>query len=225
MQSNDSCVERGKNVRIVKEHDERKNEIIDTAERLFAIKGYEQCSVNDILTEIGIAKGTFYHYFKSKEEVLDAVIDKATELIAERVSEVANNKNISFDDKVLQIFLAMKIENQMEEGLLEEMHKVENTLMHQKSLVSIMEVLTPILTQVVEEGNQSGTFHCEYPEQFIQIFLSSAITLLDDGIFRVAPEKEQGLFIALVAVLEKMLGVEEGRFRNRIGEYLNVPQS
>ncbi|WP_075719255.1 TetR/AcrR family transcriptional regulator [Roseburia sp. 499] len=209
-------------MRIVKEHDERKNEIIDTAERLFAMKGYEQCSVNDILTEIGIAKGTFYHYFKSKEEVLDAVIGKSTGMIAERVTEVVDNKSLAPDDKVLQVFLAMKIENQMEEGFLEEMHKVENTLMHQKSLVSIIEVLTPILTQVVEEGNQSGAFHCEYPEQFMQIFLSSAITLLDDGIFQVAPEKIQGLFIALVAVLEKMLGVEKGRFWKRIGEYLSA---
>ena len=208
-------------MRIVKDHDERRNEIIDTAERLFAIKGYEQCSVNDILAEIGIAKGTFYHYFKSKEEVLDAVIDKATDIIAERVSAVADNPDLSFDDKILQLFLAMKIENQMEEGLLEEMHKVENTLMHQKSLVSVIEMLMPLLTHVVKKGNQSGAFHCEYPEQFMQIFLSSALTLLDDGIFQVAPEKVPELFIALIAALEKMLGVEDGRFRNRAGEYLN----
>lgn len=209
-------------MRVVKEHDERKNEIIDTAERLFAAKGYEQCSVNDILTEIGIAKGTFYHYFKSKEEVLDAVIDKATGMIAERVTEVANNPNLASDDKVLQIFLAMKVENQMEEGFLEEMHKVENSLMHQKSLVSIMKVLTPILAQVVEEGNKSGAFHCEYPEQSMQIFLSAAITLLDDGIFKPEPEKEQELFCALIAVLEKILGIEKGRFWSRIGEYMNT---
>lgn len=208
-------------MRIVKDYDERRNEIIDTAERLFAIKGYEQCSVNDILAEIGIAKGTFYHYFKSKEEVLDAVIDKATDIIAERVSAVADNPDLSFDDKILQLFLAMKIENQMEEGLLEEMHKVENTLMHQKSLVSVIEMLTPLLTHVVKEGNRRGAFHCEYPEQFMQIFLSSALTLLDDGIFQVAPEKVPELFIALIAALEKMLGVEDGRFRNRAGEYLN----
>ena len=51
-------------MRIVKEHDERKNEIIDTASCIFAQKGYDKTSVNDILNAIGIAKGTFYHYFK-----------------------------------------------------------------------------------------------------------------------------------------------------------------
>lgn len=212
-------------MRIVKEHDERKNEIIDTAEKLFASKGYEQCSVNDILTEIGIAKGTFYHYFKSKEEVLDAVIGKATAIIAERIYEVADKTGVSSNDKLLQIFLAMKIENQMERGLLEEMHKVENALMHQKSLVSIMEVLTPVLTKVVEEGNRDGTFHCEYPEEFMQIFLSAATTLFDDGIFQVAPEKMQSLLVALIVMLEKLLGVEEGKFQSRIEEYTNGTHS
>lgn len=145
-------------MRIVKEHDERKNEIIDTASRLFVSKGYEQCSVNDILTEIGIAKGTFYHYFKSKEDVLDAVISKATNMIAERVRAVAEDVSLTPEDKLLQVFLAMRVDQKMEEGLLNEMHKPENVRMHQKSLVSILTVLNPILTQVVEEGIQKGGF-------------------------------------------------------------------
>ena len=50
-------------MRQVKDHYERKNEIIDVAEVLFYSKGYESCTINDILKEVGIAKGTFYHYF------------------------------------------------------------------------------------------------------------------------------------------------------------------
>ena len=141
-------------VRVVKEHDERKNEIIDTAARIFGQKGYDKSSVNDILNTIGIAKGTFYHYFKSKEEVLDAVIGKATEMVEERVSEVAGNAALSPEDKLMGVFQAMQIENQMEEGFLEEMHRPENALMHQKSLVSIMNVLTPVLVGIVQEGNE-----------------------------------------------------------------------
>ena len=62
-------------MRISKEYDERKNEILDTAERLFHTKGYEKTTINDILKEVNIAKGTFYYYFKSKEEVMDALIE------------------------------------------------------------------------------------------------------------------------------------------------------
>ena len=208
-------------MRIVKEHDERKNEIIDTASHIFAQKGYDKTSVNDILNAIGIAKGTFYHYFKSKEEVLDAVIAKATELIVERVEAVADNSGLAPEDKLLSVFMAMRIENQMEEGFLEEMHRPENALMHQKSLVSIIAVLTPILTQIVTEGIEKGVFHSEYPEQYMQIFLASATTLFDDGIFQVEPEKQEMLFLALISLLEKMLGVESDSFQKKASEYFD----
>lgn len=66
-------------MRVVKEHDEQKNEIIDTAERLFFQKGYDKCSVNDILTMLGISKGAFNYYFKSKEEVFDAIIQRTAQ--------------------------------------------------------------------------------------------------------------------------------------------------
>ena len=61
-------------MRISKKHDIRLNEILDISENLFATKGYEKTTVNDILDGVGIGKGTFYHYFKSKAEVMDAVI-------------------------------------------------------------------------------------------------------------------------------------------------------
>ena len=63
-------------MRIVKEAEERRNEILDAAERLFSGKGYNHTTINHILDEVQIAKGTFYYYFKSKEEVMDAIIDR-----------------------------------------------------------------------------------------------------------------------------------------------------
>ena len=199
-------------LRIVKEHDERKNEIIDTAAALFELKGYEQCSVNDILTAIGIAKGTFYHYFKSKEEVLDAVIAKTMDQITQQVRSVEANPGLSPEEKLLQVFLAARTKEKLGDVLLEEMHKTENALMHQKALVSMVNILTPILTGIVEEGIQKGVFACAYPEQCMQIFLAATSTLLDEGIFQIEPEKTQKLFDAMILMLEKMLGVEEGHF-------------
>ena len=175
-------------MRIVKEHDERKNEIIATAATLFAQKGYDQCSVNDILHAIGIAKGTFYHYFRSKEDVLDAVVSQTTNRIVARIQETAG-KDLMPEDKLFQVFLAMRADRKEDQALLQEMHKTENALMHQKNLVACVTELTPVLTRIVEDGIQAGVFRCAYPEQSIQIFLSAAFTLLDDGIFHIVPEK------------------------------------
>ena len=63
-------------VRTTKDPEERRVEIIDAALTLFRRKGFDQTLVSDIVKELGVAQGTFYYYFKSKEEVLDALIHR-----------------------------------------------------------------------------------------------------------------------------------------------------
>lgn len=196
-------------MRVVKAHNERMNEILDTAQRLIVQKGYEKCTVSDILNEIGIAKGTFYHYFKSKEEVLDAIIDRATQMMLSGVKVVVDNSNITFSEKIMGCFLALRVEDKMEPGLLEEMHQPQNALMHQKSLNSMIKELTPILVNIVNGGVMIGEFKCDYPKEYMQIFLSSAMVLLDDGMFHVSEEEQQIAFKALISLLCKMLTLDE----------------
>ena len=67
--------------RIVKEPEERKNELIDIAEQLFIAHGYEQTAISDIVREANVSQGAFYYYFESKEDVLVAVIEKKIALM------------------------------------------------------------------------------------------------------------------------------------------------
>ena len=66
-------------MRIVKEAEVRKEEILDAAETLFAAKGFDNTSTGDILDAVGIARGTLYYHFRSKEEILDGVIQRITD--------------------------------------------------------------------------------------------------------------------------------------------------
>ena len=65
-------------MRVVKEAEERRSEILDVAEKLFCTKGYDNTSTNDILNQVGIARGTLYYHFKSKEDILDGMIERLT---------------------------------------------------------------------------------------------------------------------------------------------------
>lgn len=206
-------------MRVAKEHDERKNEIIDTATVLFVERGYDRCSVNDILNSIGIAKGTFYHYFKSKEDVLDAAVEKMSEQIFIQVQKIASRKEIPPIDRILQVLLTTRAVDHTKQALIQEMHKTQNALLHQKTLVSIITMLTPVFTEMVQEGNASGIFRCRYPEESIQILLSATLTLLDDGIFQLDPEKTATMFEAIISAMEKMFGVQDGTFFEKMREY------
>ena len=87
-------------MRVVKKHDERRNEILDAAEKLFAGKGYMKTTIMDILQEVGIAKGTFYYYFKSKEEVMDAVAMRYIDTGTEAVKKITEDKNLTALEKL-----------------------------------------------------------------------------------------------------------------------------
>lgn len=206
-------------MRIVKEHDERKNEILDVSERLFSEKGYGKCSVNEIINEIGIAKGTFYHYFKSKEEVLDAIVERTTAMIIERAKLIGENKEMPPSEKLFNIFLSLRLEDKQRLELLDEMHKTENVLMHQKSLVSSVEGITPILVEIVKEGMEAGAFKCDYPEEYMRIFMTSTLTLMDEGIFSIPMDKQEKMFQALISMLENMLGLGKNEIWNVVAPY------
>jgi AcrR family transcriptional regulator len=199
-------------MRIIKEHDERRNEILDTAEKLFHTKGYEKCTVNDILKEVAIAKGTFYYYFKSKQEVLDAIVARYTEIVVNRVGEIIDRGDLSPQEKLLSAFMSMNINNQVGSEILEEMHKTENALLHQRALSQMISTLAPALATIVEEGVEKKVWNCRYPLQGMQIFLAASLTLTDEGIFEQDAASQKKIMEALIGMLEKMLEVPEDSF-------------
>jgi len=200
------------NMRTVKNHQERRAEILDAAERLFYSIGYENCSVNEILREVGIAKGTFYHYFKSKEEAMDAVIQRNVSVMVSRVEASIKGKKVNSQEKLMRAFLAMRMEEMVGKGMLDDLHKAENALLHQKSLSQTIEAIAPLLEGIIEEGIEERAWNCRYPLQYMKIFLAAALTLTDEGIFQTEEKAQQLLMVALISTLENMLEVPEGQF-------------
>lgn len=199
-------------MRITKEYDERRTEILDTAEKLFYMKGYDKCTVNDILKAIGIAKGTFYHYFASKEEVLDSLVCRYSELIEARVKAILDSHDCSMEEKLMRSFMAMKISNPVDKEILESLHTVENILFHQKMLNKIVITMAPLLVRIVEEGVEKGLWVCRFPLQYMQIFLASSLSLTDEGIFALDAGSQMQVMAALLSLLEKMLQAPEDSF-------------
>jgi AcrR family transcriptional regulator len=199
-------------MRITKDYDERRKEILDTAEKLFYLKGYDACSVNDILKEVGIAKGTFYHYFTSKEEVLDNIVERYKEIIISRTNAILSLDTMSPQEKLMRAFMAMRIANPIEDEVLDDLHKIENILLHQKILNQIVMAMAPVLVKIIEEGEEKGVWSCRYPLQYMQIFLASSLTLTDEGIFELDSDSQMKVMAALISMLEKILNVPEDSF-------------
>ncbi|WP_018767047.1 TetR/AcrR family transcriptional regulator [Bacillus sp. 105MF] len=200
-------------MRTVKEYEERRNEILDTAEKLFVSKGYMKTTVNDILREIGIAKGTFYHYFKSKEEVMDAIITRIVNADVVAAKKIASSPNIPVLDKLFQILMVQVPKaGGNKEKMIEQFHQPNNAEMHQKSLVQAILHLTPVLTEVIEQGIKEKIFETAYPQETMEFLIASAQVIFDEGLFQWQPHEAMQRAKAFINIMETTLGTKKGTF-------------
>lgn len=199
-------------MRISKDPEDRRNEILDTAEQLFFTKGYSKTTVNDMLQNIGIAKGTFYYYFKSKEEVMDAVVMRFIETGVVAAKKIALDKGLTVHEKLLQIIMAQKPNTPSKNQMIEEFHEPDNAQIHQKSVTETILQLTPILTNVIKQGIEEKLFYTPYPRESIEFLLISSQFLFDEGIFKWTPEEIMQKIQAFIYIMETTLGAETGSF-------------
>src|SRR5699024_4279035 len=167
-----------------KSPEDSKKEIMDVAESLFITKGYAKTTINNILSEIDIAKGTFYYYFKSKEDVKDVIIDRFITIEVEAAEAIAADDTLKAPDKIFRIIMEEKHQGNKKEKMIEELHEVSNEKMHQKSLIETIKQLAPILTRMIEQGIVEGVFETPYPRETVEVLLVSSGFIFDDGIFQ-----------------------------------------
>jgi len=90
-------------MKISKDGDVRKQELLDAAFKLFYKKGYENTSINSIIEKVGVSKGAFYYYFKSKEEVLDKLSLQQTEKLIKIINKIVKDNKLNALDKLNKI--------------------------------------------------------------------------------------------------------------------------
>ncbi|MCL2035472.1 MAG: TetR/AcrR family transcriptional regulator [Oscillospiraceae bacterium] len=198
-------------MRIVKEADERKSEILDAAEALFSEKGYDETSISDIIEKVGVARGTVYYHFKSKEDVLNAIIERLSVRLLTAGREIAADKSAPVLERLFKTLMAMKAVDSAE--IIDQMHKPQNALMHQKSHKAMLEDIPPILTEIVEEGIREKLFDTPYPYESVEMVVAHVNTVFDseymDGL---QPEEQLKRIRAFIFNLERLFGAKPGSF-------------
>lgn len=196
-------------MRVVKEAKERRNEILDVAERLFATKGFDNTSTNDILDEVGIARGTLYYHFKSKEDILDAMIERISNRLVAKAKTIAGKKEIPVLQRLTMTIMALNMNNDLGREVMEQVHRTQNALLHQKMRENLLTGVNPVITELVKEGITQGICHTDYPAEVVEMaMLYSSISfdvLADD-----TEEERQRKIMAFIYNLERLLGMEQG---------------
>lgn len=216
--------------RQVKRPEIRKNEIIDAARKFFFQKGYEQTSIQDIINDLSIAKGTFYHYFKSKLDLLDQLIDRTTSEISASIKPILNMDINAIEkfNKVFQVATAVSLQN-IDVFLvpLGVMYKDENTIIRVKMYRRMVEKSTPLLSSIIEQGIKEGVFNNPYHSDAAEL-LMQIVANLDETICRLILHENETLeHLAKILVqktklyldaMERILGAPQGSLQVYIPE-------
>lgn len=208
--------------RVVKTRAVRKREIVETARRFFFQHGYEDTTIQDIIDTVGIAKGTFYHYFRSKMDLLDEMVElTANEMAASlRPAIEADTTALEKFNALFKRGIAFKMENiDVFLVFLSVLFKDENAVVRDKLYRSMVRKHTPLFQRIIEQGIEEGSFRTPYPEDaaelmmkmgrnlnesICRLFLSKGVRA--DDVIRIIERKVK----VYQDAIEKILGVPEG---------------
>ncbi len=196
-------------MRVVKEAEERRNEILDAAEELFVTKGYDATSTNDILERVGIARGTLYYHFRSKEDILNAMIERINRSLIAKARMIAADTSIPVIDRVVATISGLRVDNELGQEIIDQVHKPQNALMHQKMQQNLIEGVVPVIAGIVEEGNRQGIFNIRYPEETTEMLILYSGVVFDDD-YDEDTERVQKRTQAFLYNTEILLGAKEG---------------
>lgn len=207
-------------MREVKYAEIRRSQILDEAEELFVTKGYNKTTVIDILDRVGIAKGTFYYYFKSKEEVMDEIIFRIVDRDVEKAKIILDDDKLGPIEKIQKILMDQKPEiGDRKNKIIDQFHAPGNAEMHQRSLVYSVKELSPVLAEVVKRGVDEGVFDTKYPLESVEFLMAAAEFIFDIGICSWSQAELEKKAKAFINTVERVLGAKSGSFDGIIGVF------
>ena len=168
-------------VRIIKEYEERKNELLDTAQQLFFVKGYDQTSVEAIINQVGVSKGTFYYYFKSKEDLLDKLVERLTKKIIIELKSMVEREDLNALEKLNQAFEItrnLKFENiDLIKTVMLFYYEEKNLLFRHKINTNSIKLFVPEFSKIINQGIKEKLFNTLFPDEAARLILNLAVDL------------------------------------------------
>ena len=192
--------------RVVKEAGVRKHEIMVAAEALFIEKGYGEVPISELLNQVGIAKGTFYHHFASKEQLLNEILERKLQRIGNQADEIVVHEEMPAIDKLRSVMGIIFMSSRDHVGLALDPADERHLLMHVKLTNLFYRKLEPVLMAITEQGIQEGVFRTGNPVDVTSILLRG-ITGFTNQAFQemsnpaVAMQKMKSIGLVLTRVL------------------------
>jgi AcrR family transcriptional regulator len=206
--------------RVVKAAAVRRLELVDLAQRLFLERGYERTTVNDVIAAAGVSKGAFYHHFRAKEDLLEAIADRFARENLETLNAVRAADALNAVEKLngmLARIRALKMATMPEiRALFAALMRAENAVLYHRIVRAVFAAVAPTFTAVIAEGQGEGVFDVTDAALAAEMML-----LLSEGRWRVTVEAmaalERGDVAGALRILAPRVRAEEAMIDRILG--------
>jgi AcrR family transcriptional regulator len=222
------CQEEGSPVpRVVKHPELRRNEFLDCAQALFLERGFDNASLNEVIIAAGVSKGAFYHYFASKEALLEALAARFAEAALARIRSVLDDPDLDALER-LNAFLAKGRQDKIENvktvwALFEPLFRPENLVLFHRISVATRALVSPVLRKIISQGVADGIFDTFDPEGAADMILqlgTATQSIVSAALGAGSPEQMDEAIRALERriklyeiALARILGLPDGSIR------------
>jgi AcrR family transcriptional regulator len=203
-------------------HAVRRDEILDAAERLVRTRGYDEMSIQDIQDELGVSRGAIYHYFRSKEAILDALVVRTTAAGMALVQPIVDDPALDARTKLQTVFSAgaawKRERSDVLLGVMRQWISPSNDLVRYRTERAAFEQFRSLMAQIVRQGVAEGSMDPTYPDHAAAI-LTAVFTGTADTVRRYALDRQDGrvdfeevsqFMHAYEEAIERVLGVPPG---------------
>lgn len=200
----------------------RRREILDAAQRLVFTRGYEQMTIQDVISVLKISKGAFYHYFDSKQDLLEALIENMMFEAEAFLFPILDDPDLPALKKFSSFFNTIALWKTARKSFILTLMRVwymdENAVVRQKVNLISMQRYPALLERIVRQGTTEGVFQTRYPDQTSVVALA-IINSLGEYIThfflgaQVAPDAFEQIERSVAAhteALERILGAPPG---------------
>lgn len=204
-------------VKTAKRDKSKRSELVEIAEKLFLEKGYEETTVDDILEASGFSKGGFYHYFKSKEELLSASISNLIDDSLRELEAVVEDPALNALEK-LKLFLQRKsvfqkprVEYAKYLGML-----MRSDFTLYKFYLSLSQKYVEPFSKIVEQGAREGIFDVQFPRETADILVRMMVSVPQSAFYNEFVQDEakyRKYSTSLRTVIARVLGIDRGEIR------------
>lgn len=171
--------------------EETRQLILDVSMKLFFEKGYDETSLQDIIDGLGgMTKGAIYHHFRSKEDILIAVVERISEANSRAMAEIRDDASLTGKEKIEKMFSDSLVNPKQKELFTVTPNLLKNPRLLAYDMEMVAYTIVPdYILPVMEQAVRDGSIRTEYPEELADVIMFLADIWMNPLIFQMTDQQ------------------------------------